>query len=161
MSDAAVLPMPVVRWSELDAAGRARLLDRPGTAKIFDPALRRDIGAIVEDVSDHGDAAVVRALARFDGVEVEPDGLPVAPEEFAAAERAVGAALRDALREGIANIRAFNVHLTRERAWRTEIAPGLMVGERSTPIASAGLFVPSGKGSFPSVLTRRCGPSIR
>jgi histidinol dehydrogenase len=153
-------PMAVARWAELDEAGRARILERPGTAKIFDPELRASIAEIVEDVRAHGDAGVVRALKRFDGVDVAPDALRVSDAEFAAAEGAVGAAVRDGIRHAIANIRAFNEHLTREREWRTEIAPGLMVGEKSTPIASAGLFVPSGKGSFPSVLVQLGTPAV-
>ena len=36
-----------------------------------------------------------------------------------------------------------------------------MLGEKTTPIASAGLFVPSGKGSFPSVLVQIGTPADR
>ena len=35
-----------------------------------------------------------------------------------------------------------------------------MVGEKRTAIASAGLFVPSGKGSFPSVLVQIGTPAV-
>lgn len=152
-------PLNVMVWAELDEDRRAHLLGR-GVAQIFDPALRASVGEIVEDVREHGDEAVLRALARFDGCEVAPGGLAVTPEEFAAAEAQVGQAVRDALREAIANVRAFNEHLTREREWRTEIRPGVTVGEKSTPIASAGLFVPSGKGSFPSVLVQLGTPAL-
>jgi len=44
--------------------------------------------------------------------------------------------------------------------WRIEIEPGLMLGEKTTAIASAGLYVPSGKGSFPSVLVQIGTPAI-
>jgi histidinol dehydrogenase len=143
----------VVRWSEADEAARERLLHR-GIDKIFDPALRESIGEIIDDVRDNGDAAIARALERFDGCEVDPRHLRIGPEEF---ERAMAQLAEDVLtaaRHAIANIRAFNEHVTREREWRLEIKPGLVVGEKSTPIASAGLFVPSGKGSFPSVLAQ-------
>lgn len=153
-------PMAVVRWADLDDAGRARLLERPGTAKIFDPELRASIGEIVDDVRAHGDDAIVRALRRFDGVDVTADGLRVSDAEFAAAEASVSPAVRAAVQHSIANIRAFNEHLTRERDWRTEIAPGLTVGEKATAVASAGLFVPSGKGSFPSVLVQLGTPAV-
>ncbi len=36
-------------------------------------------------------------------------------------------------------------------AWEFEPEPGLRVGEKLTPISSVGLFVPSGKASYPSV----------
>jgi histidinol dehydrogenase len=151
--------MRILRWEELDDAGRAQLLDR-GTEKIFNADLRASVGEIIEDVRVHGDAAVVRALARFDGCEVAPGGLAVTDEEFEVAAGEISGAVKDGLRQGIANIRAFNEALTAERRWSTEIAPGLTVGEKSTPVASAGLFVPSGKGSYPSVLVQLGTPAV-
>jgi histidinol dehydrogenase len=65
-----------------------------------------------------------------------------------------------AVRGAIANIRAFNEVVVRDGDWRLELGPGLLVGEKATPIASAGLFVPSGKGSFPSVLTQLGTPAV-
>ena len=44
--------------------------------------------------------------------------------------------------------------------WTEEISPGLMVGERHTPVTNAGLYVPSGKGSFPSVLVQVGTPAV-
>jgi histidinol dehydrogenase len=151
--------MRVIRWAEIEPETRAGLLAR-GVATIFDESLRASVGQIIEDVRTGGDAAVVRALARFDRVTVEPSGLRITDEEFERAEASVGEDVRDALRLGIANIRAFNEHLTREREWRIELAPGVVVGEKATPIASAGLFVPSGKGSFPSVLVQIGTPAV-
>ena len=72
----------------------------------------------------------------------------------------MGPEVQDAVRDAIANIRAFNQAALRERDWRIELKPGLVVGEKITPIASAGLFVPSGKGSFPSVLTQLGTPAV-
>src|SRR4051812_27233048 len=111
VSDVQHGPMAVLRWEELDDAARGRLLDR-GRDKIFDPALRASVGEILEDVRTGGDAAVIRALAKFDGCTVQPGGLAVTDEEFERAEGAVSNAIKDALRQGIANIRAFNEALT-------------------------------------------------
>src|SRR5215203_2141687 len=63
-----------LEWSKMDEAARAALCAR-GLADIFDPALRRSIAALIEDVRDRGDAAVCDALARFDGIDVAPDDL--------------------------------------------------------------------------------------
>jgi histidinol dehydrogenase len=68
--------------------------------------------------------------------------------------------LLEAIRQGIVHIRAFNERLLEGSSWRTEIAPGLVVGEQARPIASAGLFVPCGKGSFPSVLMHVGTPAV-
>jgi histidinol dehydrogenase len=151
--------MAVLRWQELDDDARVRLLGR-GVDKIFDPALRESVARIVEDVRANGDAAVVRALAEFDGCDVPAERLRVSEQEFEQAERAVSDEVKAALREGIANVRAFNEHLTREREWSLEIQPGLTVGEKATPVASAGLFIPSGKGSFPSVVVQIGTPAV-
>jgi histidinol dehydrogenase len=151
--------LAIHRLDSMSAADRARIMAR-ATSEIFDPALNREVAAILADVRDHGDAAVCRALARFDGVECRPDQLRVAPDEFTAARGAVGDRLVEAIRTGIANIKAFNTHIAAGASWRTEIAPGLELGEQAGPIDSAGLFVPSGKGSFPSVLMQIGAPAV-
>lgn len=151
--------MRVLAWSELDAVTREQLLGR-GVTAIFDPELRESIELIVEDVRENGDAAVIGALAKFDGCAIAAGGLQVTDGEFADARESVPAVVQEAIAEGITNVRAFNETLTREREWRVEIQPGLTVGEKSTAIASAGLFVPSGKGSFPSVLVQIATPAV-
>jgi len=138
-----------LRWSEMDDAGRAALCAR-GLAEIFNPQLRASIGELVEDVRLRGDVAVCDALARFDGVELAPDRLCVGADELASA--AVSPDVDAALDHAIANCRRFNEQLmARATDWSFEPEPGLRVGEKVTPIASAGLFVPSGKASYPSV----------
>lgn len=159
MSDVQSRPLAVIRWAEADEDRRSQLLNR-GIDKIFDPALQDSIREIVADVRANGDAAVVRALRQFDGCEVDAARLRVPDDEFERAREEVPDALLDAARMAITNIRAFNEYATRERDWRTEIRPGLVVGERLTPIASVGLFVPSGKGSFPSVVTQLGVPAL-
>src|SRR5688500_17653396 len=106
--------MRVMRWNEMDAAARAALCDR-GLSTGITPELRAAIGELIEDVRLHGDDALCRALARFDGVDVEPDGLPVSDAEFAAARAAVPAALLVAIRDMIDHIRRFNERLLERR----------------------------------------------
>jgi len=159
VSETQLGPLAVMRWGEADEERREALLHR-GIDKIFDPGLQNGIREIVHDVRENGDAAVSRALSRFDGCEVAPDRLPVSEQEFEQAQSALSPDVLTAARLAIRNIRAFNEYATREREWRTEIAPGLVVGEKLTPITSVGLFVPSGKGSFPSVLTQLGVPAV-
>ena len=151
--------MVVRRWSEMDLATRDDLLER-GVRAIFDPELMASIGDLVDDVADRGDQALVDALEKFDGCKVSADRLRVSEEEFEAASAAVSEEVIEGIRLGIRNIRKFNEYLTREREWRFEVAPGLEAGEKVTAIASAGLFVPSGKGSFPSVLVQIGTPAV-
>lgn len=147
-----------LRWADLDERARSALLGR-GLAAIFDPELRTSIAELIDDVRVRGDEAVCDALARFDGVTLTPDRLRVSDDELASAT--VDAALDRALDDAIAHCRAFNEHvLARAHSWSFEVEPGLRVGEKVTPIVSAGLFVPSGKASYPSVAYQVGVPAV-
>ncbi len=152
-------PWRVYRWAEMADDDRRRVFRR-SLERIFDPELTASVRAIVDDVREHGDAAVARALERFDGCRVAPEALRLGPDELARGAGQVGAALAAAIRQGLANIRAFNERQLERRSWQAEIAPGVVVGERLTPIESAGLFVPSGKASYPSVLMQIGTPAV-
>ena len=145
-------------WASMSEAERARLCAR-GLSEIFDPALRSSIAELVDDVRANGDEAVCRALAKFDGVDLRPDQLAISADAIAAAR--VTPDLEAALAHAITNLRAFNEKVM-ERAsnWSTEIEPGLSAGERISPISSAGLFVPSGKASYPSVAYQLGVPAV-
>ena len=145
-------------WVDMSAEARSRLLHR-GLDDIFDPELRRSIGELVDDVREHGDAAVCRALARFDRIDLEPHQLRVSADELARA--AVSPEVDAAIDDAITHLRAFNERLL-ERAsdWSFESEPGLVVGEKVTPITSAGLFVPSGTASYPSVAYQLGVPAV-
>jgi histidinol dehydrogenase len=145
-------------WNDMNVDAREALMRR-GIDDIFDPALRRSIGQLIDDVRDRGDAAVADALGRFDGIEVSPDALRVSADEF---ERAtVSAEVDDAIDDAIAHLRAFNeAQMERANDWSFESEPGLTVGEKITPITSAGLFTPSGKASYPSVAYQLAVPAV-
>ncbi|MFN8631062.1 MAG: histidinol dehydrogenase [Chloroflexota bacterium] len=148
------------RWRDLDAAERSRIMAR-ATAGIFDPKLMASISEIYADVAERGDQAVADATARFDKVQVAPDDLLVSQAAIDAAHASISPALLDAIRVGIAQVRAFNeAQLEATPSWRKETRPGVVVGERHHPIPSAGLFVPCGKGSFPSVLVMIGVPAV-
>jgi histidinol dehydrogenase len=140
-------------WDELSEGQRDHALRR-GLDAIFDPALRESIAEIIEDVRCNGDAAVVRALRRYDECDVDASALKVTDQQFAAARRSVPSELVGAIRDAIDHVRRFNEQLTARGDWSFESEPGLTVGEKVSPIASAGLFVPSGKASYPSVLVQ-------
>ncbi len=145
-------------WNDMDVAARDALMRR-GIDDIFDPELRRSISTLIDDVHERGDAAVCDALARFDRIDVTPDGLRVTADEFerAAVSPDVDAAIDDA----ITHLRAFNeAQMERAHDWSIESEPGLTVGEKITPITSAGLFTPSGKASYPSVAYQLAVPAV-
>jgi histidinol dehydrogenase len=136
-------------WSTMDEAERRALCAR-GLEAIFDSDLKANVGRIIDDVRANGDEAVCRALHDFDHVDVEPQQLRATADEIA--EAAVSQDVDAAIDDAIAHLRAFNSQVMQRAAdWSFESEPGLTVGEKITPISSAGLFVPSGKASYPSV----------
>jgi histidinol dehydrogenase len=145
-------------WADMDADARRSLFDR-GLADIFDDQLRAAIGELLVDVRDRGDEAVCDALRRFDGIDIEPSGLRVTDDELDAAQ--VSPEVDAAIDDAIAHLRAFNERqLERFDHWSFESEPGLTVGERISPISSAGLFTPSGKASYPSVAYQLAVPAV-
>jgi len=153
--------MPVMRrttWATTDEAGRRALCDR-GLEAIFDVDLKTAIGRIIDDVRTNGDEAVCRALREFDKVQIEPHQLRATADELA--EASVSPEVDAAIDDAIAHLRSFNEQqLQRSGDWSFESEPGLTVGEKITPISSAGLFVPSGKASYPSVAYQLAVPAV-
>jgi len=155
------LPVNVLRtltWKTMSETERDAFCAR-GLAEIFDPSLRESISRLIDDVKANGDEAVCRALTTFDGVTLTPRQLTIDPEAIASAR--VEPDLEAALVDAIDHLRTFNDHLMeRASAWEIEIEPGLFAGEKISPISSAGLFVPSGKASYPSVAYQLGVPAV-
>lgn len=143
--------------AQLDAAGRTALLARVQQADTSD--IGDVVAAVVEAVRTEGDAALVRYTAQFDGVEVDPAALKVGEAEFDAAESAVPADVKAAIELAVKNIRHHHAAQLPSADWMQETSPGVISGERYTPIASTGLYVPRGKGSFPSVMAMLSVPA--
>ncbi|WP_287180274.1 histidinol dehydrogenase, partial [Mesorhizobium sp.] len=65
-----------------------------------------------------------------------------------------------AIRFGIDNIRHFHEEQRPEAMWLKEMRPGAYAGDRFTPIRSVALYVPRGKGAFPSVTMMTAVPAV-
>ncbi|MGI9606026.1 MAG: histidinol dehydrogenase [Acidimicrobiales bacterium] len=149
-----------MHWRSMTEADRGWLAARGMAAESADD-LRPSIRDLVDDVRVRGDAALVDALRTFDGVEVQPVGFRASEAETGSALDRIDSDVHVAIKQMIANIRAFNEALLERRgSWTAEISPGHLVGERVGPIASAALFCPSGKASYPSVLAQIATPAV-
>lgn len=146
-------------WEDMSPAERDNATTR-GMSTIFDPALGDSIRTLIEEVRVEGDAAVIRALEKFDGCRIGDKGLRVSDEEYDKARAQISDELLAAIRDGIDHVRRFNEQVCSHGDWSFESEPGLTVGEKFSPIASAGLFVPSGKASYPSVLVQLGTPAV-
>lgn len=142
------MQIPIQRWQGLDADTRHRLLSR--SQQDID-ALAEQVRSIVSEVRSRGDAALREFTARFDGVRLEGP-LVVQSEEYEAAAASLSRPVREALDFSIENVRRAHEHQQRPPATTMETRPGVRVGERVIPLDSVGLYVPRGRGSFPSML---------
>jgi histidinol dehydrogenase len=146
-----------IELNALTAEARAKLMRR--AEKDI-----RDLFPLAQEVIDRvkadGDAAVVDYARRFDAKDFDTSMLRATSEDFEWARGAVEPAVVEAIRAAHANIKKFHEEQMPEPMWFTEIAPGIMAGEKTTPVASAGLYVPRGKGAFPSVMLMLATPAV-
>lgn len=147
------------RLSDVAAAEIDRKFSRSAEA-IFGVEARAYARQVLDDVARDGDAAVAAYTTRWDGVSLGPDGFAVRPEEFASAHDVLDADLLEALRDAIARSRRYNQWLRPPAMSLAEFEPGLTVGIRYHPARSAGLYVPSGKGTFPSMMVALGTPAV-
>jgi histidinol dehydrogenase len=135
---------------------RARLLRR---AEIQIDELTERVRPILQEVRQRGDEALVEFTERFDRVKLTPDRLRVTPEEIEHAHKTLNPSVREAIEQAIRNVRTFHEQQMPHEQWFTQVAPGVMAGEKITPISSVGLYVPRGKGAFPSVMYMLATPA--
>lgn len=114
---------------------------------------------VIDRVRQEGDAAVVDYARRFDAKNFEASMLRATPEDFAQARAAISPDVLAAIAAAHTNIHKFHEAQMPEPMWFTEVQPGIMAGERITPVTSAGLYVPRGKGAFPSVMLMLATPA--
>ncbi len=114
----------------------------------------------IDQIKQRGNEALVEYVRKFDYAGATVENLKVSEEEFAAARDKVDPELKAALEQAFANIKEVHQRQLPEEIQLAEIKPGIFAGEKVTPIASAGLYVPRGKGAFPSVMLMLSIPAV-
>jgi len=146
----------VYELSKLNAEQRAHLLRR---AEVAIDELIEYVRPIVSAIRKRGDEALIEFMERFDHVQLKPDHLRVSRKEIEQAHEQLDRAVHDAIEQAVYNVRTFHERQMPHEQWFTQIAPGVMAGEKITPISSVGLYVPRGKGAFPSVMYMLATPA--
>ncbi|CAK0769123.1 Histidinol dehydrogenase [Gammaproteobacteria bacterium] len=123
-------------------------------------AFQGTVQPIIEDIRNRGDKALIAHTARLDGAKLADDAIKVTEKEFLVAEKALSSDIKEVIVRSANNIRKFHEAQMPQEMWFHEIEPGMLAGEKSTPIPSVGLYVPRGKGSFPSVMLMLCIPAM-
>ena len=108
------------------------------------------VDTLIADVIARGDAAVLEYTAKFDRLAVESvAALEVSAERLTQALQAIDPGERDALEHAANRIRSFHEHQVQD-SWRYSDEQGNVLGQKVTPIARVGVYVPGGKASYPS-----------
>ena len=152
--------MPQVSFHDLatlDSGARAGLLQR---AEVDLSSFIEKVRPIIEAVRTEGDAALLRFARELDRANVAEGGLEVSEAEFEAAFGKVEPEVIEAIRFGIGNIKSFHEEQRPPAMSLKEIQPGAFAGDRFTPIRSVALYVPRGKGAFPSVTMMTSVPAV-
>jgi histidinol dehydrogenase len=153
-SDAAQLRIEVLHDAQTAGARLEAIAERTGGGQSGDAAQR--VEAIIAQVREQGDAALLELTERFDGVR--PDPLRVPGEELAAAWEATPSDLREALR--LAHRRIVDFHQRQKPADLSVTGVhGEKLGRRWRPVERAGLYVPGGRASYPSTVLMNAVPA--
>lgn len=118
--------------------------------------VRDQVLAIIDRVRKEGDDALRAYTKEFDGVEL--DDLRVSRKEIKEAVNSIDPDLLTAIEDAAENIRNFHEHQIEETF--TYIArPGVVLGQKITPIERAGIYVPGGKAAYPSTVLMNAIPA--
>ena len=114
------------------------------------------VDVILADVRDRGDAALRDYARRFDGAELTE--LQVGGEELADAWASLDEDFLETLRQAAENIRRFHERQV-PQGFVLADRPGIVMGQRYTPIEKVGICVPRSPVAFPSTVLMNVIPA--
>jgi histidinol dehydrogenase len=127
-----------------------------------DAEIEGRVAAILADVRQRGDAAVLEYTARFDGLQAESmAALELGSAELHAALDAITTAQRRALEAAAARVRAYHERQLDAcgRSWQYRDDDGTLLGQKVTPLDRVGIYVPGGKAAYPSSVLMNAIPA--
>ena len=107
------------------------------------------VDAIIANVRDSGDAAVLSYEKQFDRADLTKETLRVTKEEMEEAYRELDPAFVETMKKAAENIRSYHEKQV-QQSWITTRPDGSILGQKVTPIASSGCYVPGGRAVYPS-----------
>lgn len=144
-------------WDRLSDTERRALTDKRDFRNAEFRMMRRRVARIIQKVRRHGDRALRHFSGKYNGYQLPREhsafkrALLVTAEERRLAAGQVPARVRAALDMAMANARAVQTAEQTENQHNKEIR-GVSIHHRRQPIPSVGLYVPRGRGSFPSMM---------
>lgn len=110
---------------------------------------------ILDNVKEHGDAALIDYTAKFDGAEIA--AIRVSEEEITAGMAQVDPAFLQVLQRAKANISEFHEKQVTQGFMLTR--NGAVMGQRVLPLAKVGVYVPGGTAAYPSTVLMNVIPA--
>lgn len=107
------------------------------------------VADIIGRIREEGDAALFSYTKEFDHCEINAGNIKVTKEEIREAYEAMEPEFVEVMKKAAANIRAYHEKQVRN-SWIDVKEDGSILGQKITPIARAGVYVPGGKAAYPS-----------
>ena len=123
-----------------------------------DEDVSADVRAIIQEVRDHGDAAVSRLTSKFDRHDLEQTGWRVSKAESEAALEDLEASLRVALELAALRIRDYHEGQVPDNRDYVDDA-GVRIGARWNAVERAGIYIPGGRAAYPSSVLMNAIPA--
>ena len=145
---------PIIELYELDTMSRPEKekILRRSRADISD--VKKQVLPIIEDVRTRGDQAILDYLEKYDGVTLSQSELRVSDDDIAEAYANTDPIVLEMIQRQIVLSQKFHNEQMRklDTQWEIETIPGVTLGQKRTPIESAGLYVPGGTAPYPTVM---------
>jgi len=141
------------RLSEITDADFERLADREAAVR----AVMDEVQTIVNEVKQHGDTALMRYTLEFDKADIVE--LRVTEDELLSAYENATQDVIDALYHLSDNIASYHVRQIQHDMWLHEVAPGVIFGQKNTPLDRVGVYVPGGFAAYPSTALMNVVPA--
>lgn len=136
----------ITTWSAAKPTKKVtEFLSRPA----FDPKAEAVAAELLADIRVRGDAAVLDAEKRIDGVKLTAKTMRLSAEEIDAAEAAVPPAVKKNVKEAHRRVAAFAKAGMRPD-WSVKTKHGGMLGERFLPLDRVGVYIPGGTAPLAS-----------
>ncbi len=130
--------------TQLTETELATLLNRETEIEKVKPA----VSAILQDVKTGGDAALIEYTERFDSIRLS--AIEVTDDAISEVFDKIDPEMLWHLETAADNIRRFHESQIEPDLWLSEIAPGISLGQKTTPLDCIGAYVPGGQASYPS-----------
>ncbi|QHZ45472.1 MULTISPECIES: histidinol dehydrogenase [unclassified Bacillus (in: firmicutes)] len=118
---------------------------------------RKAVCAIIEEVKKNGDAALSAYTRQFDGVDIAD--FRVSAQEIEEAYGKLKQSDLTTLKAAIFNIKEYHERQL-SSSWFYHRKDGTMLGQKITPLDSAGVYVPGGTAAYPSSVMMNVIPAL-